>query len=123
MGSDGFPIVAALFDAGTNPKAKIPLAVTNPWDSPLYDVIIIIFPRSGFSINGRTLPVGTLAAHEMFRRLNLEVPLDDYAVEITTKASPNGFFERLILTVQDGMVHQRYYVRRRGSDQRLMDVP
>jgi hypothetical protein len=106
---------------GADPKGKFPLVVSNFADLPLYDVTILISRRNGFP-TGVTIPLGTLHPKQMFRRLNLDVPLDDYVIEIRTKAVPYGFFERLTLTETDGQFHQSYYVRRTGSDKRLMDV-
>jgi hypothetical protein len=123
LGGDEFCFVMALYTPGMDPKGRFPLVVTNPWDRPLYDVTILISARGGFPTDGRTVSVGTLHPHQFMRELGLSIPLGDYVVDIRTRASPNGFFERLTLTVDDeGKISQRYYVRRTGSDNKLMDA-
>jgi hypothetical protein len=97
--------------------------VTNPGELPLYDVTLLIWKPNDFPANGRTMSIGTLQPYELFRRLNLEIPLDSYIVDIRTRATPFGFFESLKITEINGQIHQSYYVRRIGSDQKLMDAP
>jgi hypothetical protein len=123
LGGDQFPFVSALYGPGMDPKGVFPLVVTNPSDLPLHDVTILIFPRNGSPANRHTVSIPTLHPHQFMRGIDLSVPLDDYVMDIRTRAAPNGFFERLILKLDEkGDVHQSYYVRRVGSNEKLMDA-
>jgi hypothetical protein len=85
----------------------------------------VIYPSTMWlcSFGNQMISVGTLYPGETFRRLNLEIRLDSYIIDIRTRATPYGYFESLKLTEDNGQVHQSYYVRRVGGDKRLMDVP
>jgi hypothetical protein len=123
LGGDQFFAVSVLYGPGMDPKGKFPLAVSNSRDVPIYDAAFAITRRGDFYQNGIEFSVGTIYPHDRLRRVNVAIPTGDYAIEMRTKAG-GWFFERLILTaLDDGNFHQTYYIRRIGSDERLMDVP
>ena len=113
-----------------DPNGRFPLAVTNPSDKSLYDVTILVFRAIDFPANGRTISLGTLYPfpNDFMRRLDLEVPLGSYAIEMRTKANPQGFSEHLDLTQENGDIRQHYYVCRPPhgyvcrKEDRLMDT-
>jgi len=120
LGGDQAFSVSFLYGPGMDPQ-KIPLAITNLGDPPIYDAAFVITRHGDFPQNGREVSLGTIYPREILRRVSLQLPVGDYDVEIRTKAD-GWFFERLTLTEQDGAFHQSYYVRRVGSDKRLIDA-
>jgi hypothetical protein len=121
LGGDQFFAVSFLYGAKIDIGEKVPLAVSNSGESPIYDATFVITKDGDFFQNGLEVKVGTIYAHEVLRRVSASLPVGSYIVEIHTK---NGwFFEKLVLTEEaGGSPHQAYYVRRIGSDQRLMNV-
>jgi hypothetical protein len=122
LGGDQFCAVSFLYGPGMDPTAKFPLAVTNAGDLPLYDVGLAITRKDDFVQNGVVISVGTIHPHEILRRLDFSLPLGAYVIEIRTKAG-GWFFESLALTETNGTFHQSYYIKRIGSDEKLMNVP
>lgn len=130
FGGKHFAAVSVLFDSEMDPKGKFPLVITNLGNKSLYDVTLLIFPATDFPSNGLTITIGTLNPfpNDFMRRLNLDVPLRSYAIQIRTKATPDGFSEHLELTQKNGAIHQSYYVCRPGigyvcrEKDRLMDT-
>jgi hypothetical protein len=128
-GGQQFPVVSVLYGPGMDPNGKFPLVITNPSGKPVYDVTILIFQALDFAANGRTIVLGTLYPfpNDFMRRLDLDVPLGAYAVQIRTKAHPEGFSEHLELRQDNGTIHESYYVCRPphgyvcSKENRLMD--
>jgi hypothetical protein len=123
LGGDQFFAVSFLYGPGMNPNGKFPLAITNSRQVPIYDAFFTITRKGDFPQNGQQISVGTIYPTDVLRRLSVSLPVGDYTLDIRTKAG-GWFFESLELTsTGDGNFHQTYYVRRIGSEQRLMDVP
>jgi hypothetical protein len=122
LGGDQYCSISFLWEPGMDPAGRIPLAVSNsPPFTPIYDVVITIGLRSDF-LHAKTLAIGNVYPHDLLRRLDAEIPMGDYAVEIRTKAG-GWFLERLTLQHDGSKFHQTRYLRRIGSDQRLLAEP
>ena len=122
LGGDQFFAVSFLYGPGTDPAGKFPLAISNLGDLPIYDAYFVITKDGDFFQNGTVVSVGTLYPHDILRRLPTELPIGSYIVDLHSKAD-GAFFEKLRLSADGGNFHQSYYVRRVGSDKRLIDVP
>jgi hypothetical protein len=122
LGGDQFFAVSFLFTAGMDPKGKFPLAVSNSGDTAIYDAAFVITKEGDFPQNGLEVSIGTIYPREILRRVSAALPVGSYTVDIRSRAG-GWFFEKLNLVVSGDNLHQSYYVRRVGSDEKLINVP
>lgn len=123
LGGDGFCDLTIPWGPGVvSPTGIFTLRVSNLDDHPLYDVTITVFEIATW-YDRKTISYGVLPPNQLFRETEFTVKAPGvYIIFISTRATPNGFTERLTLSGKDkdGRVHQSYELWRVGANDKVL---